>query len=196
MRFVGALIVWVVIAVIAGAVFIWSGVYDVAADSPDWPITGRLIGDLREHSIRLRSADVKPPALNDPALVKQGAEHYAKMCVGCHLAPGLTDTGIRQGLNPRPPNLTRFAPDPSEAFWIIKHGIKMTAMPAWGATHDDQTIWAMVAYLQRQPHMSAAEFHSLSANTTVMEDHGMAPASAATAPAPAATAPAPASSAR
>src|SRR5579875_2461530 len=185
MRFVGALIVWVVIAVIAGAVFIWSGVYDVAADSPDWPITGRLIGDLREHSIRLRSADVKP-----------GAEHYAKMCVGCHLAPGLTDTGIRQGLNPRPPNLTRFAPDPSEAFWIIKHGIKMTAMPAWGATHDDQTIWAMVAYLQRQPHMSAAEFHSLSANTTVMEDHGMAPASAATAPAPAATAPAPASSAR
>ncbi|HKT43001.1 MAG TPA: cytochrome c, partial [Rhodanobacteraceae bacterium] len=91
-----------------------------------------------------------------------------------------------------PPNLTRFAPDPAEAFWIIKHGLKMTAMPAWGATHDDHTIWAMVAYLQKQPRMSAAEYQSLTAHAAGMEGHGMAPASAVSAPAPAATPAAPA----
>ena len=73
----------------------------------------------------------------------------------------------------RPPNLTRFAPDPAEAFWIVKHGIRMTGMPAWGPTHDDQKIWAMVAYLQKQPKMSAEEFRQLTANAAEEHQHLM-----------------------
>jgi hypothetical protein len=104
---------------------------------------------------------------------------------------------LRDGLYPKPPNLTRFAPDPAEAFWVIKHGLKMTAMPAWGITHDDHTIWAMVAYLQKQPRMSADEFRTLTANAAPMNGHAAVPAGAASTPAPAATVvPAPASSAR
>jgi molybdopterin-biosynthesis enzyme MoeA-like protein len=67
----------------------------------------------------------------------------------------------------------------------------LTALPAWGATHDDHTIWAMVAYLQKQPRMSAAEYQSLTADAAGMEEHEAAPASAASVPAPAATAAAP-----
>jgi mono/diheme cytochrome c family protein len=116
------------------------------------------------------------------------------MCTGCHLAPGMDDSEIRHGLNPRPPNLTRFAPDPAEAFWIIKHGIRMTGMPAWGPTHDDQKIWAMVAYLQKQPKMSAGEYQQLTANAEEHEHDMQMPMPAASAPAPAASTPKPASS--
>jgi len=153
----------------------------------DWSASTRSSAALR---------DIKPPPLDDPALIRMGAEHYSKMCTGCHLAPGMGRSELRDGLYPAPPNLTRFAPDPSEAFWIIKHGLKMTAMPAWGLTHDDHTIWAMVAYLQKQPRMSAAEYQSLTANASAMEGHEAVPASTASAPAPATTAaaPAPASS--
>jgi mono/diheme cytochrome c family protein len=196
MRFIGALIFWVVIAIIAYFVVAFTGAYQVGADVPHWSVTRQAIGFLREHTVERRAADIKSPQLDDPALVKLGAEHYSEMCTGCHLAPGMGHSELRDGLNPQPPNLTRFAPDPAESFWIIKHGLKMTAMPAWGATHADHTIWAMVAYLQKQPRMSAAEYQAMTVNAQAMEGHEAVPASATSVPVPATTgaAPVPASS--
>ncbi len=176
MRFIGAFILWIIVFIVAGAVFVWSGVWNVAADQPDSFLVRAVVGATRGYSIERRVHDIQPPSnLNDAAMVKEGAMHYAEMCSGCHLAPGMDDSEIRHGLNPKPPNLTRFAPEPAEAFWIIKHGIKMTGMPAWGPTHDDQKIWTMVAYLQKQPKMSAAEYQQLTANAAQeheQEDHG------------------------
>ncbi|MEO6799750.1 MAG: cytochrome c [Rhodanobacter sp.] len=172
MKFLLNLIVLIVVVVIAAGIYVWSGHYNIGADSPHWALTSKVIGELREHSIDARAKEVQVPSLDDPAMLKEGAEHYAEMCTGCHLAPGMDDSELRAGLYPKPPNLTRFAPNPAEAFWVIKHGIKMTAMPAWGKTHDDQKIWAMVAYLQKQPHMSVARYHELTANSEHVEAHG------------------------
>ncbi len=203
MKFLKGLIVLIIIVIIAFGAWIWSGAYNIGADSPHWGVTRYLLGQLREHSIESRSAAIEVPDLDDPALVAEGAHHYAHMCTGCHLAPGRDDSELRAGLYPRPPDLTRFAPDPAEAFWVIKHGIKMTAMPAWGKTHDDQKIWAMVAYLQKQPHMSVERFRRLAGMApsvpAAMHDmpHPAAAASATTAVtvAPAMTVRAPATAA-
>lgn len=51
--------------------------------------------------------------------------------------------------------------DPRSAFWVIKHGLKMSAMPAWGKTHDDETIWSMVAFVNKLPSMSAQEYKEM-----------------------------------
>lgn len=194
MRFIGALVAWIIIAIIAFFIFAYSGVYSVGADVPHWQITRDAIGMVREHAIDRRAADIKPPSLDDPAMIRLGAEHYSEMCVGCHLAPSVDHSDLREGLYPKPPNLTRFAPHPAEAFWVIKHGLKMTGMPAWGESHDDHEIWAIVAYLQKQPKMNVAEYRRLS-------DHGAqaepAPAASAGMPAPGSSAavPAPATTA-
>jgi mono/diheme cytochrome c family protein len=193
MRFIGALVFWIVVAIIAYFAFAFSGMYQVGADVPHWSITRHAIGMVREHAIERRVADIKPPPLQDPALVKVGAQHYLEMCAGCHLAPGMGHSDLRDGLYPRPPNLTRFAPDPASAFWVIKHGLKMTAMPAWGETQNDQTIWAMVAYLQKQPRMSAAEFRALTGGAEPTGGNGQMPATTTPAPASAGTAGMPAS---
>ncbi|HET9818912.1 MAG TPA: cytochrome c [Rhodanobacteraceae bacterium] len=195
MRFIGALVAWIIVAIIAFFVFAYSGVYSVGADVPHWSITRDAIGLVREHAIDRRAAGMKVPPLDDPALIKVGAEHYSEMCVGCHLAPGVDHSELREGLYPKPPNLTRFSPDPAEAFWVIKHGLKMTAMPAWGKTHSDHLIWAMVAFLQKQPKMGVAEYQRLRGQGAAMEshdhDHGTrvepAPATSARVPAPATT---------
>ena len=72
----------------------------------------------------------------------KGAGEYAEMCSGCHLAPGMKRTEISQGLYPRAPELRRKTDlTPAEQFWIVKHGVKMTGMPAWGVTHDDELLW-------------------------------------------------------
>lgn len=154
-----------VIAIIAGGVFIWSGVYNVAADNPHWELTKSLLTVTRNRSISEHASDIRVPDLNDPQLISMGAAHYAEMCTDCHLAPGMAGSELREGLNPKPPLLYKSGiKDPARAFWIIKHGIKMTAMPAWGTSHSDHAIWAMVAFLRQLPNLSPAQYKAITAN--------------------------------
>ena len=153
---------------LGGGVFVWSGVYDPGADSPHWPITYALMQTTRARAVERHSGDIVVPShLDDPRRIAEGAEHYAEMCTGCHLAPGMDDSELRPGLYPMPPNLSTAPPaDPRTAFWIIKHGLKMSGMPSWAASHSDSAIWAMVAFLQKLPTMTPAQYHVLIADTT------------------------------
>jgi mono/diheme cytochrome c family protein len=81
------------------------------------------------------------------------------MCTGCHLGPGLEKSELSQGLYPSAPELARGDDlSPAEQFWTIKHGVKLTAMPAWGKTHNDDLIWDMVAFIRQMPKMSPAQY--------------------------------------
>jgi mono/diheme cytochrome c family protein len=155
----------VAILVVMGAAALgwaYSGQFNVGADEPHWDLTTRAIKIIRERSIAVRAAGLTAPNLADPALIALGAEHYAGMCTGCHLAPGIGDNEMRQGLYPKPPNLSeRRDRGPAESFWIIKHGLKMSGMPAWGVTHDDEAIWGLVAFVQQLPAMDAAAYAAL-----------------------------------
>src|SRR5574338_431554 len=144
-----------VLAVGAG-VFIWSGLYNIGADDPHWMPTRMAIENLRERSIAARMADVQVPNLDDPRRIAVGAVNYSAMCTGCHLAPGITDSEIRPGLYPIPPNLSQLGSrNDKRTFWIIKHGIKMSAMPAWGKTHTDEQMWNMTAFIRKMPGTTA-----------------------------------------
>jgi hypothetical protein len=48
------------------------------------------------------------------------------------------------------------ARQPDELFYIVKHGIKFTGMPAWPAQQRDDERWAMVAFLRRLPDLAHA----------------------------------------
>jgi mono/diheme cytochrome c family protein len=149
------------------------GLTNFAGDEPHPAMVNGFIEFARERFIAARSEQIEVPNLDDAQLIADGAAHYAPMCSGCHLGPGTQDTEIRRGLYPQPPNLAQPAShaaghDHSELqksaarqFWIIKHGIKMTAMPAWGTTHDDQAIWGLVAFLQKLPDLSPEEYAAM-----------------------------------
>ena len=159
-----------IVAVAAVLGFVWSGLYDIGADVPHTRLVASMVETLRERSIETRARSVVVPDLKDPQVILSGAGHYAAMCTGCHLAPGMKDSEIRPGLYPQPPNLSKARVDPKEAFWVIKHGIKMSAMPAWGASHDDATIWSMVAFLQKLPDLSPAQYRDIVAKAPPDED--------------------------
>ena len=158
---------------IGGLLFIFSGTYDMGADAPHWPLTHQLISTLRDRSIAAASASIQPPDLADHTIVLAGAGQYSAMCTGCHLAPGMRQSEIRSGLYPVPPNLSQVRVDSKVAFWVIKHGIKMSAMPAWGASHNDATIWSMVAFLQHLPDLDAAQYKDLVSKAPPDEDMQM-----------------------
>lgn len=152
-----------------GALFVFSGQYDVAADEPHWAVTERLLGTVRDRSIARAAAAIEVPRLEDAAMVAKGAREYADMCAGCHLSPLSRDSITRQGLNPQPLDLYRHRIPPRRAFWVIKHGLKMTGMPAWGRSHDDASIWSIVAFLQKMPEMDAQGYRSLVAQAAPTE---------------------------
>ena len=167
-----ALLVLLAFLVAGAGAFIYSGLYDIGADDPHTRPVFALLQTLRERSIRMRSRDIKVPDLQDPQRILQGAGQYAAMCTECHLAPGKTDSEIRPGLYPQPPDLSQVRLDPRAAFWTIKHGIKASAMPAWGFSHDDATIWSMVAFLQKLPGMTPAQYREIVAKAPPDEDMG------------------------
>ncbi|MGH8132283.1 MAG: c-type cytochrome [Steroidobacteraceae bacterium] len=150
-----------VLITIVLSLFGYSGLYNIGADDHHWSLTYRIMQTVRDRSIHARSEDIKVPNLDDPKLILRGAGQYAAMCTGCHLAPGMQDSELRPGLYPQPPNLSLVHVDPQDAFWVIKHGIKMSAMPAWGGSHDDPTIWSMVAFLQKLPGMTVAQYKAI-----------------------------------
>ncbi|HWU69139.1 MAG TPA: cytochrome c [Stenotrophobium sp.] len=158
-----------ILAAGAGA-FVYSGLYNIGADDHHTRPVFALLQALRDRSIHIRSEDIKVPDLKDPQLILKGAGQYAAMCTGCHLKPGMTDSEIRPGLYPQPPNLSQVHVDPRVAFWVIKHGIKMSAMPAWGFSHDDATIWSMVAFLQKLPELTPEQYQAIIAKAPPDDD--------------------------
>jgi mono/diheme cytochrome c family protein len=145
---------------LALAAFVWSGVYDVAANRPDdW--LDRVAEKAADRSIHRRAEEIQAPDLSDPALVRTGVVHYEAMCVTCHGAPGVKASEIGIGLSPPPPDLAEEEEGAGELFWVVRNGIRMTGMPAFGVTHGDEEIWAIVALLKRLPEMSPAEYQAL-----------------------------------
>lgn len=170
------------LAAATGAIVIAAGLVDVGADTPHHPLVHRVLELARERSIARHAADLTPPEnLADPERVRRGAGNYAAMCIACHLAPELPDSEIRQGLYPTPPNLSLRRDGPPAAmnalrqFWIVKHGIKASGMPAWSkGGMEDEAIWDLVAFLQQMPALSNAEYRQLVASSEGHSHGGMA----------------------
>lgn len=161
------------VLVVGAGAFVYSGLYDIGADAPHTKPVFAVMQAMRERSVEVHSKDIQVPDLNDEQLILKGAGQYAAMCTECHLKPGGKDSEIRPGLYPQPPNLSQVRIAPKEAFWVIKHGIKMSAMPAWGLSHDDPTIWSMVAFLQKLPDMTPAQYKDMVAKAPPDEDMDM-----------------------
>ena len=172
------LVAVVVASLVAGAAFLYSGAYPVGADQPHWPATARLMATLRDRAVAAAARGIVPPAnLGDPERVRRGAGNYEAMCAGCHLKPGMADAEIRRGLYPQPPDLaTAAAADPARQFWIIKHGLKMTGMPAWSlGGMEDADIWDLVALLQRLPRLTPQDYAALVASSQGHAHAGIEP---------------------
>jgi mono/diheme cytochrome c family protein len=160
---VGIVIASTLLVLAIGAVmFVGSGVYNIGADDHHTAIVLAIIERLRERSIAVRSSAIAVPELDDASHLQAGGARYAALCVGCHLAPGVSKSDLRPGLYPHPPNLAQGQiVQARRAFWIIKHGIKMSAMPAWGKSLDDATIWDIVAFVRELPAMSSEQYQRL-----------------------------------
>ena len=154
----------------AGGLFVaYTGAFNVAATEEHLSFTRWAFDTTFHNSVEARAADVAAPAYvagdAPPEALAAGAGAYKAMCQHCHSGPGAERAEWASGMRPRPPHLAEAAAHwkPEEVFWIVKHGVKMTGMPAFGPSHDDAALWNLVAFVKRLPAMSPERYAALGA---------------------------------
>lgn len=155
--------VFLVVVAFGGFLFVTSGIMPIKASSGHWAITAWFLNFAMRRSVITHSLGMKTPALNDAALVAQGAGHYEFGCLPCHGGPDLPQPVVAQHMTPHPPYLPPEISkwDADELFYIVKHGVKFTGMPAWPAQQRDDEVWAVVAFLLKLPQLTAGEYQEL-----------------------------------
>lgn len=142
---------FLVVVAIAGLVVMVSGIMPIKASSGHWPVTKWMLGFSMSRSVATNSTGIAVPLnLDDKALVVKGAGHFETGCAPCHGNPVWKQPRIAHRLTPTPPSLSEKVGDweSAELFYIVKHGVKFTGMPAFPAPHRDDEVWAVVAFLE------------------------------------------------
>ncbi|HEX2020380.1 MAG TPA: c-type cytochrome [Aurantimonas sp.] len=147
-----------VLALAAGAVVLafavsLSGLVPIAASSGHFPPFGWFLHFTMQNVVDRQSMLIEVPDdidLDDPALVRRAAGHFATGCAPCHGAPGVPQSPVVLSMTPAPPRLEAQVPEweDRELFWIVKNGIKYSGMPAWPTQERDDEVWAQVAFLR------------------------------------------------
>lgn len=151
---IAALVIYTVVGLVLGIfaafVFIYSGIFNVAATVEDSPPLQWVLVTTREASVRKRARDIEVPPLGEPQQVENGFRFFREQCAMCHTPPGTEPTMMSQGLNPYAPPLAGLVSDMSDAelFWVTENGIRFTGMPAWAVSHNDRDIWDVVAFMR------------------------------------------------
>ncbi len=145
--------------VILGAIALAAGLYiylhygfvDLRADQKPSALEQNVLGSALDGSTERYAPKQKNPLQPTEENLLAGAKLYRDKCSDCHGSPINPNSDYGLSFNPRVPQFMKQAPDmpENENFYIIKHGVRWTAMPAWGHVMTDSEIWQVVTLLSR-----------------------------------------------
>ena len=140
-----------------------SGIVPIKASSGHLAITAWFLNFSMERSVATHSIGISAPDLDDRRMVVQGAGHFDGGCRPCHGSPGTPRPIVAGEMTPHPPYLPPLLSkwEPDELFYIVKHGVKFTGMPAWPARVRDDEVWAVVAFLEVLAELDQEEYIAL-----------------------------------
>lgn len=109
---------------------------------------------VRNIGIPNRARKEANPLSAFPEMLAEAREHFANRCANCHGKDGSGESNIGKNLYPKAPDLrlpaTQNLTD-GEIHYIIKNGVRLTGMPAWGNPHisqDDADAWKLVLFVR------------------------------------------------
>ena len=158
----------IAVAGAAGAAFmVYSGVYDISASRQHTQTVYSMLETTMQHSVQRRARDVVVPPLDDSQTIARGAACYRDKCMQCHGAPGVSADDIGKGMQPIPGPLVNALQrwQVREIYYITRHGIKMSGMPAWEFRLQDSEMWDIVAFIKHMPEMTPVAYASMMQTT-------------------------------
>lgn len=157
-----SLFVIALIIIAAVLLYIYSGYYYVGANKPEGKYTAWLLETVMDNSVKNHAKEINIPGnLHDPGVIFNGFKHYDRRC-GCHGNPQREGS---KNFNPRPPEFAKVENKwkPNELFWIIKNGIRMSAMPTFENVLSNEEIWETAAFVSKLQNMTPEEYNEFAA---------------------------------
>ncbi len=161
MQWLGPLIAAGVAALLLAVLVISAGWLDLSASVPHPAGWAAILHTVFRRSTAHHSANIDiPKEFGSPSQVAKGAGYYGRVCARCHSGPGLGQNPVALSMRPRPQYLPNEIADfsPRELFWIVKHGVKYSAMPSWPVQDRDDEVWSIVSFLKAMPKLSPAQY--------------------------------------
>ncbi len=93
----------------------------------------------------------EPPIPADEENLLAGVRLYKANCLMCHGASDGEASNVAAGLYQKPPQFGfhDVTDDPEgRTFWVIKHGLRMTGMPAYSPSLQDTEVWQIALFLK------------------------------------------------
>jgi cytochrome c553 len=148
---------------VVGALVAVSGIIPMKASAGHWWLTERFLKFAQRRSVATHSLGTKAPTQWEPWQVLKGAGAFENGCRPCHGSPDLKNPAIAGAMLPKPPDLSLRIEgrDTEELFFIVKHGLKFTGMPAWPSLDRDDEVWAIVAFLRTLPGLDSVSYRRL-----------------------------------
>jgi len=151
---------------LVGAVVLQGGFYHIGATKQHFQWVHTLLEKGMHQSVRRHAREAEPPPGFEhatPQLLRRGAGLYRDHCVTCHGAPGVSPSDIGKSMQPVPGPLVDAARhwSPRELYWITRHGIKMSGMPAWEYRLADADLWALAGFLGTLPQLTPQAYAAL-----------------------------------
>jgi mono/diheme cytochrome c family protein len=151
---------WILIvfaAFLIGALLVIVGLAQIKIDALQEPgqLETVLASRAKHILVGWRSRGGIPPApTNLQASIEEGDKFFGADCAACHGTDGRTPTDAGRWMYPRAADLTSSdvqGYSNAELFWIIKNGIRLSGMPAFGRVEPDEHIWNLVHYVRALP---------------------------------------------
>jgi thiosulfate dehydrogenase len=150
-KFLGGLIVGLILFPLLAAIYFLGGFAPAAVSDHPFPLEPLIAGGAL-HARISREAPKRDLSSFTPADIVAGAQAYRRGCGGCHGLPDQTPSFPEPKMYPSPPLL--FTPDGyvtddpvGMTYWKIKNGIRLSAMPSFGAILKDDQMWQIAALL-------------------------------------------------
>ena len=140
---------------LAGYAAVTTGSVPANADSPPSAIEKWAARRSLHNLLQREGPKLTIPIANTDENIIAGIHLYAENCAVCHGASDARPSAIAKGLYQHAPQLAKngVEDDPEgKIFWQAKHGIRLTGMPAFGASYSDDELWKVTLFLK---HMDA-----------------------------------------
>lgn len=163
----GRLAVRVLLGVLAAAALAWGalalGAVNPAATQRPSRLEKTVARAALDAAVRAR-APRGFTAPTDATSLERGREAYRAHCLVCHGVPGGAQSSIAAGLNPPVPDLAEpetQARTDGELYWLVSSGVRLTGMPGFARSLDEETRRSVVGFLRRLPRLGDAELKAL-----------------------------------
>jgi mono/diheme cytochrome c family protein len=152
------------IAIITAGAFLF-GAHGFSAREQPSSVERLVARRARAMALPAGAKEQANPIPNAPEVLAEASAHWADHCAACHSNDGSGDTEMGKHLYPPAPDMrqaeTQRMTD-GELFYIIKNGVRLTGMPAWGGSdHDDEDSWKLVHFIRHLPRLTSQELEEM-----------------------------------